>query len=283
MRVIYDDLKGESRSTKTIQMNDNSALFTAIMGAVSYTINDKIGQVCQKSMNTLILLMERQAPKISSKTELVVYTESTINKTLEKVGDNNARIREQAEQCFMAMVRNPIVSCNLCVNLLVKQTGPTSKNKIANSTRHIIAKLGLLRQIIKEFNINNTDVPFNSVVDYVVKNLENSNVDIRTASFNILVDIYTLVGPKLKNALSGVRSNQMEMLQKEFDAVDGGSTNQGYQEEEEEAIVTTNINPHGNKQVNKGAGTKKESKKEAKSTNANANKGPTSGKNCYII
>ena len=274
MRMIYDDLKGETRSTKIIQMNDNNALFIAVIGAISYTVNDKIGQVCQKSMSTLILLMERQPLKISSRNELMGYIENTINGILEKVGDNNVRIREQAEQSFMAMARNSIVSCNSCVNLLVKQSTSTAKNKTINSTRHVIAKLGLLKQIIKEFNINNTDVPFSPVVDYAVKNLENSNADIRTASLNIIVDIYSLVGSKLKSLLSGIRPNQMETLQKEFDIVDETSANQG-DPEEDEAIVATNINHHENKQANKGTS----AKKEGKSINVNSTKGPKSGKN----
>jgi len=222
-------------------------------------------------MAVLQSLLEKKTPKISSKNELTGYVDGTLYGLLDKIGDNNARIRENAETCFLLMVKNPAISCNLCVTTLIKNVA-SGKHKTTTSTKHVLAKLGLLRQIIKEFSINNADVPFSPVVEYVVKYLENSNVDIRTASFNLVVDIYQIIGPKLKGLLSSVRPTQMEMLQKEFDSIEGVDQHAGGQEEQE-TVVTTNINPHGNKGTKAVA--KKESKKDTKG--ANSNKGPSSG------
>ena len=259
-----------TRDSGVLNSQDPGALFAAVMGAVSYTVSDKIIQVSQKSMTLLTTLLNKPPPKIHNKQELLTYVDSTSTGLLEKIGDNNPRNREMAEECYMQMARHKLVTCNFCVMQLLKNTS-VGKHKTTNSTRHVVAKLGLLRQIIREFGINNSEVPYTPVVDYVVRNLENSNVDIRTSASNLIIDIYKLVGDKLRSSLSNLRQNQIEMLEKEFDAVGGGGG--GYNKKKSrspspEQVITTNINHQGAKN------------KAKKSANAGGgkSKGPASGK-----
>ena len=132
------------RNTGVLKNDDPGALFTAVMGAVSFTVSDKIIQVSQKAMALLQALLEKPTPRISNKQELLSYVDSTTTGLLEKIGDNNPRIRESAEECFMNMCRNKAITCNFCIMQLLKNTS-VGKHKTTNSTRHTIAKLGLLR------------------------------------------------------------------------------------------------------------------------------------------
>ena len=266
------------RNTGVLKNDDPGALFTAVMGAISYTIPDKIIQVSQKAMALLQALLEKPTPKIFNKQELLSYVDSATTGLLEKIGDNNPRIRESAEDCFMNMCRNKAITCNFCIMQLLKNTS-VGKHKTTNSTRHTIAKLNLVRQIVREFKINNSEVPYTPVVEFVVRNIENSNVDIRTAAFNLIMDIYKLVGDKLRGNLTGLRQNQLELLEKEFDSVGGagvgasggggGMMNKSRSPSpDKEEFITTNINHQGG---GKGKMTKKNPKL------AQLNKAPISG------
>jgi len=264
LKVIEQEISGRARY---INDGDPGAVFVAVMGAISYTINDKINQVVIKSMSVLQTLLSQEPPYISSKNELMSYIEGVMNGLLEKIGDNNARTRETAENGLLSMARHPVVTCSFCVNALVKTINPT-KHKTSGSIKHIVARLNTLRQLVQEFKINTKDVPYQPVVEYAVEKLENSAPEVRQAASHLLVDIYSIVGGRLLGDLSNVRPNQMELLQKEFDAVSGGGS-YGYQEkvEEKKPIITTNISPHGAKK----GGAKQNPK-------ANANVAPPSGK-----
>lgn len=188
------------------------------------------------------------------------------------------------------MVRSKAVTCQYCVTSLIKAiptTSNTKGHKTSNSTKHILGRLGLLRAIIQEYKINNNNVPYNPVVSYTVDKLENSNPDIRQAAFNILVDIYSLVGDKLRNDLSGIRPQHMEMLQREFDSISGGGGQHGNynQPNNKEPIITTNINPQGGKKGGAGGGAGGASKGNPGTNKGGAmsNKGPSSGNFSYFI
>lgn len=213
LQELNEELK-KSQSDK-LKNDDPAGLFIAVIGAVTATIVDKIMQVSQRSMNVLQTLLSRPTPKITSRSELSIYLDQTTAALIDKSGDTNHRVREHAEACYMLMCKNPVVSCYYCVTQLIKNTR-LGNHKIANSTRHTVAKLGLLRQIIKEFGINNNDVPYAPIVEYVVGNIENSNAEIRNGAFNATVDIYRQVGDKIRESLMEIRQSQREALEKEF-------------------------------------------------------------------
>ena len=273
------------RDTGVLNGDDPGALFTAIMGAISYTVADKIIQVNQKSMALLQVLLEKGTPKIHNKQELLSYVDAATTGLLEKIGDNNPRVRESAEECFMIMCKNKTITCNFCVMQLLKNTS-VGKHKTTNSTRHMVAKLGLLRQIVREFGINNSEVPYTPVVEYAVRNIENSNVDIRTSAFNLTMDIYKLVGDKLRGNLTGLKQKQLELLEKEFDAIGGGGAGEEDFKRnrsptpEREQMVSAN----SNNQINKMKSSKKETKQQQQQQEpqpqtpvTQQNKGPAGG------
>ena len=87
------------------------------------------------------------------------------------------------------------------------------------------------------------------------------------------MDIYKLVGDKLRGNLVGLRQNQLEILEKEFDSVGGGGGGGAMNKSrspspDREEVITTNINHQGG---GKGKMTKTNSKL------AQLNKAPISG------
>jgi len=64
----------------------------------------------------------------------------------------------------------------------------------AGSHRHIIGRLSLLKKIVEEYKINNAEVPFQPVVEYALNGFKNSNGEVRSASYHLLLSIYACVG-----------------------------------------------------------------------------------------
>jgi len=89
--------------------------------------------------------------------------------------------------------------------------------------KYTLARIRILQRVIKEFKIDNHDVPYLPVVDFTVEKLENPNAEVRSAAINLLADIYRVVGDRLKKDLDGVRPAHLELLDKEFMAIDAGA------------------------------------------------------------
>jgi hypothetical protein len=194
-------------------------VYLGTLGAVRYTLSDKIANVSLKSMSLLGLLLKSvPTTKSSLKADSVEYLQSILLLLLEKIGDNNARVREIAEQSFLMLAKSEIVGPGPAVTSLLK----TNKEKSV-SQKHTIGRLNLLTSIVEDFRIDDFSVPFQPLVDYAIIGFTNSNSDIRNAAYNLLMAIYGCVGEKLVNIVSDpkvLRPAQIEMLSKGFSEIE---------------------------------------------------------------
>ena len=212
LKIIGTEL--HNPETTILNMNDPNALYVAILGAISFTITDNINQVSQRAMKLLQdnLKFMKQIPV---KSEFQTYLDSTLTNLLEKIGEQNIRIRDQGISCFMDLARNPIISCNIVITTIIKPSNPT-KHKTDNSPKHLIGKLMLMKQMINEFKINNHDIPLNSVVEYLEDKLDNPHSDIRAWAVSLFGDIFRAIGGEKLKAVLKLKPVQMESLEKEF-------------------------------------------------------------------
>ena len=201
---------------------ENTDIYTAVLGAIRYTIGDKIAQVTLKAMGLLGLLLKNLSPSRSSlRGEVAEYIQSCLASLLDKIGDNNARVREIAEQTYLMLARSEIVGSGLAVQAILR---PNKEKSV--SQKHNIGRLNLLVAIVEEFRIDNSSVPFQPIVDYAITGFTNSNSDIRNAAYSLLMSIYKCVGNKLGSVVSdskSLRPAQVEILQKGFSEVEIGT------------------------------------------------------------
>ena len=258
-------LESELDRPTLIKAEDSASLFQAIFSAINFTIGDKISQVSQRSISLLLNLLSKPTPKFNAKNEMNSSIDNVLGVLLEKIGDNNARVKELAENAFLAMANNPFITCQSCVNALIRGL-QGEKNKKSASFRHIAGRLTVLLELVKNFGINNANVPFASTVDFAVKNLDHSNPEVRNASIALLVEIYKIVGDqKLMPLLDNIRPAHMEILQNEFASVTGGKP---YKKEnvsnkdKENVQVVTNIKPQNSKNIKKKGNISSDSDKE---------------------
>ena len=201
---------------------DPSDIYTGVLGAVKYTSGDKIAQVSLKSMSLLGVLLKTLPPSRNSlRGDASEYIQASLSSLLDKIGDNNARVRETAEQTYLMLAKSEIIGAGPAVQTILRP----NKEKSA-SQKHNLGRLNLLVQIVEEFRIDNSYVPFQPVVDYAISGFTNSNSEIRNAAYNLLMVIYGCVGNKLMSLVSdskSLRPAQVELLQKGFSEIEVGT------------------------------------------------------------
>jgi centrosomal protein CEP104 len=197
-------------------------VYTGVLGSVRYTIGDKIAQVSLKAMGLLAALIKNlPIPKSSLRGDSSEYLQAVLPLLLDKIGDNNPRVRETAEQSYMMLAKSDFIGPGLSVQTILKPMKEKS-----TSQKHNLGRLNLLVSMVEEFRIDNSYVPFQPIVDYALTSFTNSNSEIRNAAYNLLMVIYGCVGNKLMALVSDskvLRPAQIELLQKGFSEIEVGS------------------------------------------------------------
>lgn len=202
---------------------ERTQVMTAVLGAIRYTILDKVSQVSMRSMEVIQTLFDWVGPaRAQARGEAQEHIHNILQGLLEKIGDNAVKVRGLTEVAFLTMCRSDIVGCGPAVQLILKPGGAK-----ASSIKHTIGRLSLLDKIISEFRIDNPSVPFQPVVEYALNGYQNSSGEVRTASISLLKTIHDCVGSRLQQYLTKLRPAQLETLNNIFA---GG---EGAREEEE--------------------------------------------------
>eukprot|EP00359_Climacostomum_virens_P001925 CAMPEP_0204900574 /NCGR_PEP_ID=MMETSP1397-20131031/2553_1 /ASSEMBLY_ACC=CAM_ASM_000891 /TAXON_ID=49980 /ORGANISM="Climacostomum Climacostomum virens, Strain Stock W-24" /LENGTH=780 /DNA_ID=CAMNT_0052068743 /DNA_START=85 /DNA_END=2424 /DNA_ORIENTATION=+ len=198
---------------------DNVSVFTAIQGAIKYTIGDNVAQVSLRAMNLQRQLLSSFDPsRTTVNGEAKEYLGSILGSLLEKAGDNNARVRDNAEQCFLMLARSEVVGPGPAAQQVLKP----AKDTKASSTKHIVGRLSILNQLVKDYRIDNSTIPYQPTLEYALTGFKHSSQDVRNAAFTLILTIYANVGSRILSSLSDLRPAQLEMLQQGFADVDGG-------------------------------------------------------------
>lgn len=198
---------------------DNSEVFAAVLGAIRHTLSDPVAQVSMRAMNLKRELLGSYDPgRTHVNGEAKEYLYFITSTLLEKAGDNNLRVRENAEQGFLMLARSEVVGPGPATQQILKP----NKDTKAASQRHLVGRLSILTKLVEDYRIDNSTIPYQPVLDYALTGFKNSSQDIRTAAYSLLLTIYACVGSRILSSLADLRPAQLEMLQTGFAEVDGG-------------------------------------------------------------
>jgi centrosomal protein CEP104 len=95
------------------------------------------------------------------------------------------------------IINNAIkVSLYIYIYLIFK--GITTKPKLQQSSKHTTSRLLLLYNLVKKYKIKNDKVPYNPVMDFAIKNLENPAENVRSAAIYIISEAYRNLGETVR-------------------------------------------------------------------------------------
>ena len=153
---------------------------------------------------------------------------------LDKIGDSNVRIRENAHKTLLAMTEHHAIGVFLIVESITKGQ---VKETTSRSYRHIHGRMNLLKEIIKRYDVNTKDVPLETVLSYALTGFKHPREEVRAVAYTIVFELYKVLGAILRSYLGTmqkdqqlkyedgsipVNKSQMNILEQGFKSIDDG-------------------------------------------------------------
>jgi len=142
---------------------------------------------------------------------------------MEKIGDNNARLRERTEEAALCMAGHPSIGVGPVLGAALAK--PNSKKPSANSVKHIHGKLALIKKIVENFEVPNWRDCVRNALEYV----SHQAGEIRNGAYGIVLELYVQLGKQVITELDNIRPNQRELLDKAFALIDEGNVTEAFQ------------------------------------------------------
>ena len=193
------------------RMYDEADAFVGGIGVVKNTIGDKISGVCQRSIQLLTNLCTQSNPSMDfgQRKEVEKNTDAIVSTLVEKLGDNLAKVRLNAENAMVAMCNHDAFGAAPPINQLLRTANPSGANaskakKTMNSNKLIIGKYQTLARILGEVpNIPNDllqkCLPFSN------KGLQHALQDVRQPAQRCMVELYRYFGGTVRDHFGGLR------------------------------------------------------------------------------
>lgn len=128
---------------EVMNSNPDPDTVTAALGVAAQGLNDKIGQVVIKScdlINSILAAYQDPAPS-----DARFYIDEIVTNISNRVGDNNARIRDKTLDIGIEMAAHPMVGHSLVVSQITRKS--TGKGQ-SQSVRQQAGKLKLLYEVL---------------------------------------------------------------------------------------------------------------------------------------
>lgn len=151
---------------------------TAALGVAAQGIKDKIGQVVLKTLDLLAsILATHQEPAPS---DANFFIDDIIQNIVNRVGDNNGRIRDKALEIGMEFAAHPMAGHSTVIDHI---TRPPGKKSAAQSVRQQAGRYKLLHDILVNSPISKP-AEQRSCMNYCVAGFKNSNKEIRDNAYD---------------------------------------------------------------------------------------------------
>eukprot|EP00347_Sterkiella_histriomuscorum_P018511 403345233 len=211
---------------------EQERLFTSCFGVIMNTVSDKIAQVCQASLQMIIKVCKEVFPTVTLniKGELNRYVEKTCIWMLDKIGDNNSNVRKKTEEAALVMGGHPAIGPQVIIQHITK--GQVKKSAV-NSVKHIQGKLTLLQKTLQTYKYKQS---WEACSEYAISHLQNSNGDVRTSAYSVLLELYLMVGKPLMSEFINLRPSQLDIINRAFAKADEGDVESAY-----EVIGSSNV------------------------------------------
>ena len=215
---IQTELK-QGEDSQIFQDLHPQQVYFGVLGAIKYTIADKVSQVSIKSMNLLGVLVKNLTPSKSFlRGEIIEFIQTILGVLLEKIGDSNNRVKDLAESSFLVLSKSELVGVEQAVKCILR---PGKEKNI--SLKQMQGRVSLLAAFVSEFRIDNPLVPLNPVVDFGIQAFLSPNPDLKSVGTTLLTQIFGCIGTRLTQILSESRllkPGQLDSLLSRFSEIE---------------------------------------------------------------
>ncbi len=73
-----------------------------------------------------------------------------------------------------------------------------------------------MNKLISIFKVKEGKINQDACIEYALSNLQNSNGEVRAASYAVILELYMQLGRSISNAFIDLRQNQIDLIEKAF-------------------------------------------------------------------
>jgi centrosomal protein CEP104 len=226
---------------EVLNSNPDPDTVTGALGVAAQGIKDKIGQVVLKTfelLNTILAVHQEPAPS-----DAKFYVEEVVSNVVNRVGDNNGRIREKALETGLELSAHPIAGHNMVIDHITRKP---SKKGASQSVKQQTGKYKYLSEILRNTPVSKP-AEQRTCMTFCVAGFKNSSKEIRDNAYNCIIELYRVMGSSIWKFLDDLRPAQKELLENGFNEVDGIDPNDRQDDDKPRVTVETNISPYGAK------------------------------------
>lgn len=195
------------------------------MKVASKVVNDKIAQVAIEGMNLIIDVCNNTAPEdAKGGSDMRQHVVKICLGLMEKIGDNNARLREKTEEAAFALAYQPAIGPTIVFSSVTSKN--TGKKQAQNSVKHIHGKLMLLKKALDAFKVKT--INWKDSIQFALTHIQHQAGEIRNAAYSVILELYIQMKKNIMSELESLRPNQMEILTKAFADIDSGNLKKAF-------------------------------------------------------
>ncbi|GFR45564.1 hypothetical protein Agub_g6958 [Astrephomene gubernaculifera] len=188
--------------------------FRAVVRVAVRGMKDKVANVYLSSLALLPALVDSGLAGGSGR-EVEAMAEAVLPLLLEKLGDNNARMRDASKESIMLLASIKEAQLAAHTSIFVRPI----KNQSA--WRPVLGILQLLRDLVPQVGIsrNGDGFELNELMEFVGRAFNSPNADVRSEAVRVTREVYDLVGPAIRKCMP---KDINPKIREQVDAVLGG-------------------------------------------------------------
>ena len=200
----------QNNKFENIVSNDPEKIISGLISIAILMSNDKAIQVVLNSL-TLINEVINYENLTFGENKKSLILEQSIEVLIKKLAESNIKVRKKSEELCLKIGNSKQMACDQILKIIINPI----KIRQNNSVRNMIGKISVLIELIKNRGFHDEN-QIQEIVDYAVSGIKNPNSSVRNLSYQLIKEIYNIIGDQVFEYIIDLRPAQFEIIKAEL-------------------------------------------------------------------